>query len=716
MLSSVKVTQADIYMMIARSIISVDLDAAPIADPEDVLVFAERETMIAFHASKATEPMERGIMEFVPGKALDWDGVVWTVLNLGENLVTLQGKDGQLAELSHQTIEKLIQDGKLGRMQGDSQTQMPDEAKHRINAARPEEILRANRLEPLIHAYLYQRADAPPDIPDRTWRQLVADYVAAEQELGHGYVGILRQTQMRGNHQPWNALPEETRKETIAHIRDHYGDIRQKGMCHCWSDFKLSLQEHFAKECEGMTTEEKKALPPPRIPSLQTYSALAKNLDPIEMTRRRRGPKAAYQEQPWYWSLVPQTPRHGDRAWEIGHIDHTKCDVMLRPEDRGDDTRRPWWTTLTDAFTRRILAQYLTWDPPSYKSCMIVIRECVRRFRRLPQIIIVDHGKEFESEYFDQLLAMYGVTKKIRPKSEPRSGSTSERTFGTANTEFFHNLLGNTQATKDVRSMSASHDPRKLSEWTLLRLAERLEEYSYEIYDTLEHPALGQSPRNAFKQSVASAGERRFRRIVYDQDFIMLTFPTTKKKTAMVLERGLINVNYILYWNEMLLSPKLRGKQLHVRYDPFDAGVAWVYANKIWIRCHSAHYAELRGKSEKLIEIITRRIRERNERYPQLRLTVNAVTLARFLRELRKDEEILRQERLDRESQAVRDRQFKSGPALCVEPTSDKPQLVESVVDASAPKAPHGEVCQPETIPRKRMKILACKAYDAKLI
>src|SRR5208282_4002015 len=129
-------------------------------------------------------------------------------------------------------------------------------------------------------------------------------------------------------------------------------------------------------------------------------------------------------------------------------------------------------------------------------------------------------------------------------------------------------------------------------------------------YDTLEHPALHQSPRKAFDQSVAQSGEkeRTVRRIVYGQDFLMLTLPTTKKKTAKVLERGLINVNYITYWNDMLRDPRLCGKQLHVRYNPFDAGVAWVYANKMWIKCHSTHYAQLCGKSEKLIRIITHRI------------------------------------------------------------------------------------------------------------
>ncbi len=49
----------------------------------------------------------------------------------------------------------------------------------------------------------------------------------------------------------------------------------------------------------------------------------------------------------------------------------------------------------------KILAPYLTFDPPSYRSTMMVLRECVKKYARLPQIMVVDGGKEFHSTYFD---------------------------------------------------------------------------------------------------------------------------------------------------------------------------------------------------------------------------------------------------------------------------------------------------------------------------
>src|SRR6202035_1147849 len=73
---------------------------------------------------------------------------------------------------------------------------------------------------------------------------------------------------------------------------------------------------------------------------------------------------------------------------------------------------RPWATFATDAYSRRLLGCYLTFDPPSYRSCMMVLRACVRRHQRFPQSIVVDGGPEFQSTYFESLVARYNGTKK----------------------------------------------------------------------------------------------------------------------------------------------------------------------------------------------------------------------------------------------------------------------------------------------------------------
>src|SRR5713226_2075410 len=134
---------------------------------------------------------------------------------------------------------------------------------------------------------------------------------------------------------------------------------------------------------------------------------------------------------------------------------------------------------------------------------MMVLRVCVRRLGRLPQMLVVDGGKEFRSRYFEALLNCYACHKKTRPWAKPRYGSVIERLFGTTNTEFVHNLLGNTQASKVPRQMTKAVDPKRQAVWQLPDLYEFLCEWAYNIYEQSEHPALGQSPRDAWAVGLA---------------------------------------------------------------------------------------------------------------------------------------------------------------------------------------------------------------------
>jgi len=183
---------------------------------------------------------------------------------------------------------------------------------------------------------------------------------------------------------------------------------------------------------------------------------------------------------------------------------------------------------------RRIVAFYLTFDPPSYRSCMMGMRLCVKRYGRLPTAITVDGGPEFRRVYFEQLLALYRVRKHQRPSAEPRFGSPLERLFGTMDTTFIYHLLGNTQATKQPRTMTKATDPGRHAVWTLASLADRVQQWADEEYDTMRHPALRKTPREAYEQSLKRDGERDHKRIPYDDVFVKATFPSTRKGTALV--------------------------------------------------------------------------------------------------------------------------------------------------------------------------------------
>src|SRR2546428_12285280 len=99
-------------------------------------------------------------------------------------------------------------------------------------------------------------------------------------------------------------------------------------------------------------------------------------------------------------------------------------------------------------------------------------------------------------------------------------------------TEFLYHLLGNTQALRVPRQMTKAIDPRSLAVWTLPRLAERVQHWADEEYETMRHPALGMTPRQAYERSIETEGQRTHKEILYDETFRMATFPTTRQGTA----------------------------------------------------------------------------------------------------------------------------------------------------------------------------------------
>jgi transposase InsO family protein len=501
--------------------------------------------------------------------------------------------------------------------------------------ASEDDLLVANRRAAFISRYLEDGTlPTSSSVPLRTFYVWLARYRQSESSYGTGFLGLLPQTSRRGNCNP--KLPEASRRLLEEFIDQDYETLKQKTRYASWVSLKHACEE------KGIL-----------VPSYKTFCVAVRQRPLSAQTAKRQGRRASYQVQTFYWELELKTPRHGDRPFEIAHIDHTELDIQLVCSRTSQILGRPWLTLLTDAFSRRTLAFYLTFDPPSYRSCMMTLRECVRRLGRLPQILVVDGGREFASTYFETLLARYECTKKVRPPAQARFGSVCERLFGTTNTRFVHNLLGNTQITRNVRQVTKSVNPKEQAAWPLAALYDRLGEYLYEIYDTIQHPVLGQSPREAYLSGLAASGQRPQRQIAYDQEFLIWTLATTPKGAAKVSPGRGVKLNHVFYWSDALRDPTIEGQQVEVRYDPFDAGIAYAYVGKRWVQCISEHYGSLQGKSERELMLATTELRKRAENHAS-QFTITAKKLANFLLSVEAEESLRIQRLQDREAKSVR--------------------------------------------------------------
>ncbi|HST52249.1 MAG TPA: transposase family protein [Pyrinomonadaceae bacterium] len=333
------------------------------------------------------------------------------------------------------------------------------------------------------------------------------------------------------------------------------------------------------------------------------------------------GSKAAYQQAEFIDDRYYTTPVHGDRPWEYAHLDHTEMDVKLRHSriKKKKFRRKAWLTLLIDSRTRRVLASHKSFEKPSRVSCMMVIRDCVLRHGRLPDCIVVDGGSEFISKYFEKLLARYNCDIQWRPPTKPRFGSIIERFIHTLNKQLLHNLLGNTKIMKRARQVTKEVDPDTHAVWTLPLLDEALDRYFYEEYDTREHSSLGQSPREAFNELMEKFNPPSPYSINYDQIFLIETMIPVKRGALKVQQSRGIKVFGTWYKCREFRDPVVIGTKVPVHLDPDDVSHVYAYVKNRWIECFARArvLALLRGKSIRLMRIISIEERERSRSYYQ---------------------------------------------------------------------------------------------------
>jgi hypothetical protein len=113
----------------------------------------------------------------------------------------------------------------------------------------------------------------------------VAAYRHAAETLGVGYLGVLLRIHDRGNAHPHNQIAPEVRTAMTEDIHDHFERKEQPRIFETWAGFG-----------------ERYGVP---SPSYQTYRNAIHYRNKYEQTKRRKGRRAAYAFQPWYWTLIP---------------------------------------------------------------------------------------------------------------------------------------------------------------------------------------------------------------------------------------------------------------------------------------------------------------------------------------------------------------------------------------------------------------------------
>ncbi|WP_257145811.1 DDE-type integrase/transposase/recombinase [Priestia megaterium] len=607
----------DLYSLLIKREIYVDIEKYNLSDYKETPVFLNKEHAMAFqNSSKALMDYSFNFesLNLKTGKKISWEGQRWEIANIGIENIALINEEKFLVELSKPIIADLFNSGKIRGVDVLEEPIVFQEARRILLEASPEQLSIASERLNIVKNNLNKKNFVANDVSNRTlseWKRL---YDNGEKVYGNGYISLIPQTHKRGNRK--NKLPVETLDLLKSFIEEEYENIKQKS--------RKVVYGSLLNKCELLGIVS---------PSYKTFCKYVKERPKEESVRRREGKRVAYKHEAFYWALDQTTPRHGDRPFEICHIDHTELDIEVVFSNSEKKSSRPYITFLVDAYSRKILAYYLTFDSPSYRSIMMVLRECVRKHSRLPQSLVVDGGKEFQSTYFETLLATYECTKKLRPAAKPRYGSVIERLFGTANTMFIHNLQGHTKIMRNVRQVTKDINPKNHAIWNLADLNKELLRWIDEVYHNLEHPAFGETPNEAFEIGISLGGTRPYRLIRYDDVFKIMTLPTTAKGYAKVQIGMGVKINYIYYWSDIFKDSSIEETKVPVRFDPFDLGIAYAFVKGNWIQCISQYYTLFKGRTENELKIISAEIRKKHVTHTKS-FNINAKLIASYITEM----------------------------------------------------------------------------------
>ena len=225
----------------------------------------------------------------------------------------------------------------------------------------------------------------------------------------------------------------------------------------------------------------------------------------------REGIRAALAERGLVYDNDETWTRHRMRPFGVVHVDHTLLDLWLLLEvgrKRKPYRSKVWLTIAVCAWSGVVLGYYLSFDSPSYASVMGLMRGVVRRYERMPALIVVDNAKEFVSEAMRKFAAAYGMTLRLRPKGQPKYGAPVETLFNVANKMFVHNLLGNNKLLQRPRSMSREVDPRAHAVYEFREFDRLLGEFLFGVYNGHSNEEGLESLDERLARGLRETGER----------------------------------------------------------------------------------------------------------------------------------------------------------------------------------------------------------------
>ncbi|HEX8986741.1 MAG TPA: hypothetical protein VF816_02170, partial [Rhodocyclaceae bacterium] len=254
----------------------------------------------------------------------------------------------------------------------------------------------------------------------------------------------------------------------------------------------------------------------------------------------------------------------------------------------------------------------VTYDPPSARLVLLVLRDYVRRHGRLPRIISVDNGKEFHSKELEFFCGIYRIKLRYRGPGMPRGGAMVERALGCTEDEVLAELQGNTRQMRDPRLVTKSINPFGRAVWTLTAVWGVFEEYLFSVKPNRAHPTLGMTPKQFEEKRLKETGSREHTLVRFDENIMLMTSPHARRPFHTIDKRRGIWVDGMYHWHQKMISVR-KGAKVEVRVEPWIANVIYVQIDKGWVAAIARNQRPYAGRTRRSVEVALREEQRRSK-------------------------------------------------------------------------------------------------------
>jgi len=585
--------------------IYVPIDSCHLDMPSTVQVFSDRLTSNALLSLVPTKQIDRLLVRhrfprYEPNEIITIRGKNHVVVIAGAESVQFRTEKGDSTVITRKELERLLKDKQISSLGVPKDS---TETAKKILLSTPPERLRAalERLaviKPVLEGKLRPK-DARNRLPNfSTWLRRAKNAV---REFGSAVIGLIDGRQRQGHHGSHLSVADEAVISEV--IESVYATNRAPKKCAAYARYRRVCTERCRRPVSEKSFHKR----------IRRYAA-----DWLERQRHGNMAAAAIAAPVDAETLLP-----GGGRWflHVGHCDEFTFDLATVFPELGIPLGTAWVAVMIDSYTRTTLAIVATFEAPSYVTTMALLRECVSRWGRLPEILFMDNGPGYKNDSLKLFAEYYGIQLCWRPPGMPRWGSEIERFVGDVNQRVANELPGATKALNRLRRISKSHHPDKLAIFGLQTVSNIVREWGYDVFDKLPHKGLdGKTPEAMRAISQCEHGERTHIKIANDSMFTVYSLPSPSADgTAKVQEKDGVQVDNLYYWNNVFYDSDIVGTRVQVRYDPFDVTKVFAFVQSEWVQCDCLKLRPLRHLSPENLCAASLEIRKSRSDYNKRR-------------------------------------------------------------------------------------------------